>query len=163
DAVTALGAAIKVKPDYAEAHYALGTVLQQQGNLDGAIAAFRLALKHAPNAPEIHNTLGTALSRKGDKEAARVEFQEAARLNKLKSNMQAGMFATNTGIAFLKEGKVAAAIERFQAAVELDPTNAQALYNLATALQRSGQRQAARAAYQKAKELDPRVKPLPQQ
>ena len=98
-------AAIEAKPDYAEAHYALGTVLQQQGNLDGAIAAFQRALKYAPNAAEIHNTLGSALSRKGNKEAARLEFQEAARLNKLKSNMQAGAFAANTGIALLKEGK----------------------------------------------------------
>ena len=110
----ALRAAIEAKPDYAEAHYALGTVLQQQGNLDGAIAAFQRALKYAPNAPEIHNTLGTALSRKGDKDAARVEFQEAARLNKLKSNVQAGIFAANSGIALLKEGKVDAAIERLR-------------------------------------------------
>ena len=88
-----------------------------------------------------------------------LEFQEAARLNKLKSNMQAGAFAANTGLALLKEGKVDAAIERLEAAVGLDPANAQAYYNLATALQRKGQREAARSAYQKAKELNPRVKP----
>ena len=162
DAVPALKAAIDAKPDYAEAHYALGTVLQQQGNLDAAIESYRQALKYVPNAPEIHNSLGTALTRKGDKDAAQVEFQEAARLNKIKSNMQAAVFATNTGIALLKEGKVDAAIERFEAAIKLDPTNAQAYYNLARALQIRGERTAAQTAYQKAKELDPRVKPLPE-
>ena len=77
--------------------------------------------------------------------------------------MQAGVFATNTGIALLKEGKVDAAIERLEAAVKLDPTNAHAYYNLASALQMKGERTAAQSAYQKAKELDPRVKPLPEQ
>nr|MBA3514588.1 tetratricopeptide repeat protein [Pyrinomonadaceae bacterium] len=100
---------------------------------------------------------------KGDVKAASEEFQEAARLNKLKSNRQAAVFAANTGLARLKEGNFDEAIERFQAAVELDPTNAHAYYNLANALQKKGQQEAARAAYQKAKELDPRVKPLPEQ
>ena len=77
--------------------------------------------------------------------------------------MQAGAFAANTGLALLKEGKVDAAIERFEAAVGLDQANAKAYYNLANALQRRGQREAARSAYQKAKELDPRIKPLREQ
>jgi len=135
--------------------------LQKQGKLDGAIASLRHALEYAPNSAEIHNTLGAALREKGDMEAARKEFQEAARLNKVKSNMQAAVFANNTGLAKLNEGDTNAAIERFQAAVQLDPSNAQAYYNLARALKQKGQTEAARAAYQKAKDLDPRVKPLP--
>jgi superkiller protein 3 len=134
--------------------------LQQQGKLDEAIAAFRKALTFAPNAPEIHNTLGTTLRQKGDMEGARAEFQEAARLNKIKSNAQAATFATNTGIARLREGKLDEAIERFQAAIALDPASAQAYYNLARALQQKGQQTAARNAYQKARELDPRLRPL---
>ncbi|HEX8184629.1 MAG TPA: tetratricopeptide repeat protein, partial [Blastocatellia bacterium] len=128
--------------------------------LDGAIAAFREALKVAPNAPEIHNTLGTALRQKGDMEAARVEFQEAARLNKKKSDMQAAMFALNSGIARLAEGDVDAAIERFEAAIKLSPDDAKAHYNLARALLRKGRKEAAQTEYQKARQLDPRVKPL---
>jgi Flp pilus assembly protein TadD len=74
--------------------------------------------------------------------------------------MQAAMFATNTGIAMLKQSNVDGAIERLQAAVKLDPGSAQAHYHLARALQRKGQREAARAEYEKAKQLDPRLKPL---
>jgi Flp pilus assembly protein TadD len=151
---------LKAKPDYAEAHYALGTVLQQQGKFDEAIAACRQALRYAPNAPEIHNTLGTALRQKGDMESARVEFQEAARLNKKKSDMQAAMFALNTGRARLKEGNVDAAIERLEAAITLNPEDARAHYELAKALLQKGQKEAAQAEYQKAKQLDPRLKPL---
>jgi len=66
-----------------------------------------------------------------------------------------------TGLAHLKDGKLDAAVERLQGAVELDPTNAQAFYYLAQALQQAGQSEAALTAYQKAKELNPRTKPLP--
>ena len=59
----------------------------------------------------------------------------------------------------LKEGNVDEAIENLQRAVQLDPTNAQAYYNLAKALQKKGQTAAARTAEQKARQLDPRIKP----
>jgi superkiller protein 3 len=134
--------------------------LQQQSDLDSAIAAFREALKHAPNAPEIHNTLGTALRQKGDVEAARREFQEGARLNKRKSDLQAALFAFNTGVARLREGKLDEAIERFEAAIKLNPEDAMAHYNLAKAFQQKGRREAARAAYERAKQINPRLKPL---
>ena len=72
--------AIYAKPDFSEAHYTLGTALQQKGELDAAIAEFREAIKIAPNSPQVHNTLGTALRQKGKNDEARVEFDEAARL-----------------------------------------------------------------------------------
>src|SRR5262249_19170530 len=160
DAAAAFRAAIKSKPEYAEAHYTLGTVLQQQGNLDEAIAEFREALKQAPNAPEIHNTLGTAFRQKGDMESARSQFLEAAKLNKKKADMQAAMFAANSGRARLKEGNIDAAIERLQAAIKLFSDDARTHYDLARALWRKGQKEAAQAEYEKAKQLDPRLKPL---
>jgi tetratricopeptide (TPR) repeat protein len=104
--------------------------------------------------------LGNGLRQKGDIEAARAEFQEAARLNKIRTNQQAATFATNTGLAQLKEGNIDAALERFEAAVKLDPDNAQVHYQLAKALQQKGQREAAEKEYQKAKKINPRLKPL---
>ena len=125
-------------------------MLQQQGKLDEAIAAFRQALKYAPNAPEIHNTLGTALRQKGNMEAARPEFQEAARCNRKKSDMQAAIFAANTGRVRLKEGNLDAAIERFEAAIKLFPDDAKMHYDLARALSQKGKSQAAQGEYDKA-------------
>jgi Flp pilus assembly protein TadD len=37
--------AIRLKPDYASAHYALGVALQRQGDRAGAERAFKLAQK----------------------------------------------------------------------------------------------------------------------
>src|SRR5262249_20166145 len=152
--------AVKARPDYAEALYALGTVVQQQGKLDEAISAFRAAMRIAPNAPEIHNTLGTALRQKGDIESARAQFAEGARLKKRKADLQAATFAINTGLARLKAGDVDPAIERFEAAVKLVPDDATAHYHLARALLKKGRREAAQVEYQKARELNPKVKPL---
>jgi Tfp pilus assembly protein PilF len=160
DAAVAFQAAVKAKSDYAEAHYALGTVFQQQGKLDEAITAFRAALKFAPNAPEIHNTLGSALRQKGDIQSARQEFAEGARLNKRKSDIQAATFAVNTGLARMRGGDLDAAIERFGAAVKLVPDDPNPHYYLAKALLKKGQNQAARLEYQKAKQLNPAIKPL---
>jgi Tfp pilus assembly protein PilF len=158
DSIAAFRGAITAKPDFAEAHYTLGTALQQKGDLDAAISAFRAAIKLAPLSPQIHNTLGTALRQKGEIEAARAEFAEAARLNKLKSDNQAAIFATNTGAQKLKEGDLDAAIERFEAALKLDPEYAPAHYQLGLALQKKGNSAAAQAAFKRAQQLDHRLK-----
>src|SRR6266567_5462934 len=60
----------------------------------------------------------------------------------------------------LKEGNVDAAIERFEAAIKLNPEDARGHYDLAKALLQKGQKEAAQTEYQKAKQLDPRLKPI---
>ncbi len=70
------------------------------------------------------------------------------------------MFTLSTGRARMKEGNVDAAIGRFEAAINLNPEDARAHYELAKALLQKGHREAAQLAYQKAKQLDPRLKPL---
>ncbi|HMY72382.1 MAG TPA: tetratricopeptide repeat protein, partial [Blastocatellia bacterium] len=116
-------------------------------------------IKLSPLSPEIHNTLGNALRQKGEMEAARAEFQEAARLNKLKSNNQAATFDTNTGTQKMKEGDLAAAISLFESAIKKDPNYAPAHYQLGLALRKKGQTKAAAEAFQRAQQLDRRLKP----
>jgi Flp pilus assembly protein TadD len=74
--------------------------------------------------------------------------------------MQAAVFAVNTGVARLQAGDVDGAIESFESAVTLDAGNAQAHYQLAKALLAKGRPDAAKAEYDTARQLDPRVKPL---
>jgi len=158
EAVTTFRQAIAVNPNFAEAHYTLGTVLQQKGETDAAIAEFREAIKLAPKNPEIRNTLGNALRAKGDIAGARVEFAEGARLQKLKSNNQAATFATNTGIQRLKEGDADGAIEMFEKAIGLDPEYAPAHYQLGLALRKKGRQAEAQQAFNRARQLDPRLR-----
>ena len=60
-AVRELRAAIRVKPDYTEAYYTLGTVLKQQGKLPEAADALREAIRLQPDYPAVHTTLAAVL------------------------------------------------------------------------------------------------------
>ena len=63
----------KVKPDFAEAHNALGNALVQLGKLDAAVTSYGRALALRPDIAEVHNNLGWALGKQG-----RLEEAEAA-------------------------------------------------------------------------------------
>jgi tetratricopeptide (TPR) repeat protein len=70
DAIAEYRAAIRLKPDYAEAHNNLGNALAGKGQLDEAIAEFREALRLKPDYPEAHCNLGHALRQQGRFEEA---------------------------------------------------------------------------------------------
>jgi Flp pilus assembly protein TadD len=54
-------------------------------------------------------------------------------------------------------GETESAIGQFHAAIDLKPDEARAYYNLALALEKKGDQRAAREAFQRAAELDPRL------
>ena len=61
EAIAGYREAIRLEPDYAEAHYNLGIALQDKGQLDEAIAAYREAIRLKPDSAEAHYNLGNAL------------------------------------------------------------------------------------------------------
>ncbi len=79
EVVAAFRAAIRIRPDYAEAHNNLGLVLIQSGRDEEGIAALREAVRLAPADAEAHTNLGAALT-PTDSEAAIKELEEAVRL-----------------------------------------------------------------------------------
>src|SRR5262249_46996933 len=151
-----LSEALRLKPDDAEARYALGHCAQRNGETDAAIAEFRAAIKLAPGNPEFHNSLDEALRQKGEADAARAELQEAARLIKIKQDREAALAAVNAGVELLKEGKLDEAVERFDAATKLDPESAQAWRQLSAALKKKGQVAASQDAQRRAEKLYPK-------
>ncbi|MEP7343441.1 MAG: tetratricopeptide repeat protein, partial [Acidobacteriota bacterium] len=76
-AAVSLRAAIRLKPDFAEAHNALGMALGQQGQADEALNAFREALRLRPDFAEAHANLGLALQQKGQLNEAILAFRAA--------------------------------------------------------------------------------------
>ena len=55
----------------------LGHVLNQQGDVDGAMMLFRQVLELDPNDAMAHNNLGVALLQQGEVEEAIVHFSKA--------------------------------------------------------------------------------------
>jgi len=69
--------AIRLEPDFAEAHFNLGCVLHQKGDLNGAIQELREAVRLQPDYAIAHFNLGCVLGIKGDLVGAEREYGEA--------------------------------------------------------------------------------------
>ena len=93
---------------------------------------------HQPALAEAYTSIGQLLTAAHDSTGAAEAFANAARLNKVKADSQAAVFAVNAGRERLRQNDLAGAIERFREAVWLDPNNAQAHYQLGLALRRKG-------------------------
>ena len=53
--------AVRLKPDYAEAHYNLGNAFKEQGQLAAAVAQYQEAVRLKPDYADAHLNLGNAL------------------------------------------------------------------------------------------------------
>ena len=80
EAIAAFREAIRLKPDYAEAHSSLGLALGMQGKLVEAIAAYREAIRSKADYAEAHCNLGAALRSQGRYPEALAEFRKGHEL-----------------------------------------------------------------------------------
>ena len=183
DVAAQFRAAIRIRPDYAEAHNNLGLVLIQSGNDKEGIAALREAVRLAPTYAEARTNLGAALT-PTDAEAAIKELEEAVRLApesvKAIFNLAVAYGTSPThgpgkgiaylekviamapdfprahlalGKALLQEGKATEAVAALQNAVKLEPERGEASYQLGLALVRAGRREEGAAQLKKGREL----------
>jgi len=175
--------AIRLRPDFAEAHDNLGLVLIQSGDDEGGLAAFREAVRLAPDFADAHANLGAALMPTDAEEAIR-ELERAVALAptlvKARFNLAAAYGAGPApgrhreieqlhkvielaptfararlalGKALLRDGRVAEAIDQLHEAVRLDPERGEAHYQLGLALARAGRQEEARPELEKGREL----------
>ena len=150
EAIAEYRAAIRLKPDYSEAHNNLGEALADKGQADEAIAEYRAAVKLGPGNAEAHFNLGNALDGKGQADEAIAEYRAAIRLKPDFSEAH-----NNLGEALAGKGQVDEAITEHRAAVKLRPGNAEAHNNLGLALAGKGQVDEAIAEYRAAIRLKP--------
>ena len=82
--------------------YNLGLIQRQQGDLAGAIAAYRQAITLAPDRPESHQNLAVTLLLGGDIDGARHGFRQAiGLLERQERNREAADLRSRAG-AMLK-------------------------------------------------------------
>jgi type IV pilus assembly protein PilF len=127
-ALEELRQAVAIDPTYAPAHGLLGLILMDLGDAVRAEASFNRALSLAPNDSELNNNFGWFLCQTNRVGRSFEFFQRAAR-NPLYRTPSRPWH--NAGICALRQKDEAAAEDYFQKALQADPNNPVALFNLA--------------------------------
>jgi tetratricopeptide (TPR) repeat protein len=88
EAITSFGQALRLRPDYPEAHGNLGLALTQAGRPAEAVTHLQESLRLKPGSYQMHNNLGIALATSGRPAEALGAFRQAAALNPYLPNIQ---------------------------------------------------------------------------
>ena len=80
DAIAHFEQALRIKPDYAEAHNNLGIALELAGKIEEAITHFEQALRIKPDYVWAHYNLGAALEKAGGVPEAIEHYEQALKL-----------------------------------------------------------------------------------
>lgn len=176
--------AIRLKPDYAEAHSKLGAALCDAGDQDAGAAECREAIRLKPDDFEATYHLGNALYHKGDFSGAIAQYRSAIHLKpdllEARNNLGNTLYCTrdldvaiavfrelirlaptfrdahnNLANALYEKGDVQAAIVEYREAIRLSPDSADTHYNLANVLNETGAAADAIVEYQHAIKLMP--------
>lgn len=116
--------ALQERPDNFEARNNLGNNLFKLGRLEEAIKEYRNALDYKADAPMVLKNLGEALAAKNQLDEAVTCYRKSLAL----TNDAGTHYAL--GMTLAVQGKWKEAITAYQAALTLNPTNAEAHYNL---------------------------------
>ena len=142
--------ALKIKPDYVDAHYNLGYALSRQGNLDAGIYHFDETLRLDPKNLKALNNLGVTLALQGRYGEAANYFEAA-----LKQDPRDADVHYNLAIALKNMGNPDDAAKQFARVLALDSRHAEAHYNLGLLKKERGQADAANQHFARALEINP--------
>ena len=137
--------ALKVKPDYADAHNNLGLLLADRGLFGQAEAAYRQALALNPGYADACNNLGILLAK-----LARRDEAEAAYRRGLQIRPGHAETHSNLGALLLDLGRYAEAEAELRQALAVRPGYAEAEFNLGNLLVALERPADAEAAYRRA-------------
>ena len=150
EAMAHLNEALRLNPDYPEAHDNRGLALQLMGRYEEAAAEHAAALRLEPAFAEAHNNMGAALQKLGRLEDAVRSYREVIRLRPESPQGHA-----NLGNALLELGRPDEALSAYEGALRLDSSLGDVRYNAATALMRLGRRDQALARFREVLSLEP--------
>jgi tetratricopeptide (TPR) repeat protein len=150
EAVFYYSEALRLKPDYTQAHGNLAVALFQQGKFEEAIVHYDKVLEADPRNGEAHFKLGFSLLLKGEPASAIPHFEQALRL--LPEQLAAELYL---GLCLSLEGRVEEARRHYERLIAAQPNAGRGYYFLGQAQQEQGQADAAAASYRHAVELDP--------
>ncbi len=163
EALACYAEAVRLKPNYPEGQYDLGSTLMKLGRLDEAVQHLGAAIKHDPTFAHAHINLAKALLEQGQLDQAVSHFSKAVdltpgdpeaqynlgtvRLMQAKPEQAIACFAEalrlkpdygeahgNLGVVLMQQGKLSEGAAHLAAALRLNPNNPDAHNNLGLAL-----------------------------
>lgn len=145
-ALQKLTLALQFDENYAPAHTVIAVVYEKINDMAHAEQHYRRAVELEPNRGGPNNNLGAFLCRIGKPVEAETYFRKAITDPFYKTPDVA---LTNAGICQIKANREAAAERDFRDALQRNPNNGEALYQLSSALFKSGDAFHARAFLQR--------------
>jgi Flp pilus assembly protein TadD len=150
DAIKQYEQALRLDPEYAEAHNNLGTALMKQDRREEAIGHYEQALRLKPDYGVAHINLGIALRQVGRVQEAISHYEQALRISPNSADAH-----YNLGNALVQAGRVQDAIKHWQQALQINPDLADTHYNLGIALETLGRIQEAIQQYEQVLHIKP--------
>ena len=143
--------ALQIDDKFGDARLGLADALAATGNPEGAYREYQRAADLMPDDADVQKKAATVLFMAGQFEDVRTRVE--AVLKKNPRDIEAQLLYANAlvGLRDLEGG-----IREIEEAVQLDPQHAATYTNLALLKMAQGQRQAAKDAFEKAVELDPK-------
>jgi tetratricopeptide (TPR) repeat protein len=150
EAIVSYRKAIRLKPDYFDAHQNLGLLLVDQRRLNEAIEHYRTALAILPDEAGLHEGLGLALFEQGKISDAVREYEKAIDIDP-----QRGSAYDNLGRAFFSLNRPNEAQENFAKSLELNPNQAVTHNNMGSLLASQGKMPQAIEHFEESLRLSP--------
>ena len=184
DAERSYRKAIKINPDYADAHNDLGNLYMKTGRLKESFNAYRKALKAAPNHSKLLSNIGNVLMMQSEFEKALGWLEKAilhdpenalshcnlgstlrglgehlkaaiAYRRAIELNPKLALFHQNLGGVLIELGALDEAIDCFKQVLNINPEDQAAYIGLGKAHNKQGDLDQSVSAYEKAISLDP--------
>ena len=149
-AVRSLQESLRLSPNFAMAHSALGDVYKNSGDYGSAANQYEQVARLDPYAADNHHRLGLTYHFLNRLREAAASYLRAIKLNPTdwKSNM-------NLGLVYMSLGNLNSAVEHAHRAANLNPLSPVALANLGVTFDARGNAAEAEAAYRRALYIDP--------